>query len=124
MPAIDELRRRFKRDGFRRFMVKYQYHVMVTSLAMGFVFVGVYSLLEAYWFLSRLTLLVGIVAFTPAAIVAFTHLRELGPFLYWTSSNSEWTMRRSRKTEKVELWLLSLLWSLIFLAVIYAVFRN
>ena len=113
MPAIDELRYRFKRDGFRRFMVKYQYQVMVASLAMGFIFVGAYSLLEAHWFLSRLTLLVAIVAFTPAAIVAFTHLRELGPFLYWTSSNGEWTTRRSRKTVPAQMVDATLAWSLL-----------
>jgi len=124
MPAIDELAHRFKRDGLRRFMVKYQYHVMVASLAAGFIFVGAYILLEAYWLLARLTLLLAIVAFTPAAVVAFTHLREFGPFLYWTRSDSEWTTRRSRKTEKVELWLRTVLWALIFLAVIYAVFHN
>ncbi len=112
------------RRGFRRFMLAYQYHVMFASLAMGFVLVGAYKLSAGHWFFSRLILLLVLLAFTPAAIVTFVHMREIGPFLFWTASNREWTTRRPRKTERAELTILCVLWLLIFLFVAYVVFRR
>lgn len=115
---------RDKRHGFRYFMLDYQYHVMVASLVAGLICVGAYKLFEAHWFLSRFVLLLTIMAFTPAAVVVFAHSRAVGAGWYWDPSNSEWITRRSQKTEKVELILLSALWLLIFLFVIYVVFRR
>lgn len=126
MPAPEELRRQVKDRGLRTFILDYQYHVMFASLAIGFICVGAYIVLEPYWFLSRLILLLTILVFLPAAIVVFAHLREtlIGHFLYWDPSNRLWTKRRSPKTEKIEVIILTVLWSLIFLLVVYAVFHN
>ena len=47
---------RAHRLGFRAFMVKYQYKLMFASIVMGLIWVGVYHLLAASWFFSRLSL--------------------------------------------------------------------
>lgn len=114
MPALEELRRQVKHRGLRALILDYQYHVMFASLAIGFICVGAYIVLEPYWFLSWLILLLTILVFVPAAIVVFAHLREtlIGHFLYWDPSNRLWTKRRSPKTEKIEVTILTVLWSL------------
>lgn len=126
MPVLEELRRQFKRGGLRPFILEYQYHVMFASLVIGFICVGAYIVFEPHWFLSRLILLLTILVFAPAAVVVLAHLREtlIGGFLYWDPSNRLWTKRRSSKTEKIEVMVLTALWSLIFLFVIYVVFHR
>lgn len=109
--------------GFRAFMVKNQYKVMCASLAVGSVFVGLFRLLTAYWFLGRLALLFAVIGFVPAGLVVLAHLKEnfLGGF-WWDTSNRLWATRRSPKTEGVELIVVSVLWSLILIAVAVAIF--
>lgn len=126
MPALEELRRQVKHRGLRLFILDYQYHAMFASLAIGFICVGAYIVVERYWFLSRLILLLTILVFVPAAVVVFAHLREtlIGHFLYWDPSNRLWTRRRSPKTEKIEVIILTVLWLLICLLVVYAICHN
>lgn len=109
--------------GFRAFMVKNQYKVLCASLAVGFVSLGLFRLLTAYWFLDRLALLFAVIGFVPAGLVVLAHGREtfLGGFR-WDTSNRVWATRRSPKTERMELILVIVLWSLILIAVAVAIF--
>ena len=75
-------------------MVEHQYKVMVVSIVVGLVWIGVYHLLVSWWFLSRLSLLMAIISFVPAALVVLIHAREFGPFLWWDKSNVVLTTRR------------------------------
>jgi Mn2+/Fe2+ NRAMP family transporter len=113
-----------KHGGLRRFMLDYQYHVMCVSLVVGFMLVGAYELMQVHWFLSRLLLLLAILGFVPAAVVIFSHSRSVGSGYYWNASNVEWTTRRSRRTEKIEVIILSVLWSLIFIFIAFVVFHR
>lgn len=112
--------------GFRSFMLEYQYPVMFSSLALGFTLVSTSRFLAGHWILSRLILLLGIIVFAPAGIVTMAHLREtwITRYFYWEWSNRLWTTRRSSRTEKIELIVLSVLWSVILLFVVYAVFQR
>ena len=60
------------------------------------MWVGIYHLLAASWFLSRLSLLPAIISFVPAVLVLLAHVREYGPFLVWDRSSVVLTTRRSR----------------------------
>jgi hypothetical protein len=107
---------------FRAFMVKHQYKVMFASVATGLIWVGVYHLLAASWFFSRLSLLLAIISFVPAGLVVLVHGRELGPFMWWDRSNTVLTTRRPRKLERLELTVMAVLWGAIFVAVVVAIF--
>jgi len=98
-------------------MVKHQYKVMSISLVVGFVWVGIYRLIAASWFFSRLSLLLAIISFVPAGLVLLVHGREFGPFLWWDKSNVVLTTRRPRKLERVELVVMAVLWTAIFVFV-------
>ena len=50
-------------------MIKHQYKVMFASIVMGLIWVGLYHLLAASWFFSRLSLLLAIFSFVPAGLV-------------------------------------------------------
>ncbi len=113
---------RAHRLGFRAFLVKHQYEVMFASIVMGLIWVGVYQLLAASWFFSRLSLLLAIISFVPAGLVVLVHGRELGPFLWWDRSNVVLTTRRPRKLERLELTVMAVLWAAIFVAVIVVIF--
>jgi hypothetical protein len=117
--AIHQRNRPF---GFRSFMVEHQYKVMCVSLAAGIVLIGVYRMLATSWFLSRLSLLLAIISFVPAGLVVLAHLRELGPFMWWDKSNVVLTTRRSPKVERIELVVLGVLASAIFIFLIVVVF--
>jgi len=108
--------------GFRAFMVRHQYKLMFASIVMGLIWVGVYHLLVASWFFSRLSLLLAIISFVPAGLVVLVHGRELGPFLWWDRSNVVLTTRRPRKLERLEITVMAVLWGAIFVAVIVVVF--
>ena len=108
--------------GFRTFMLKHQYKVLLASLAIGFLWLGIYHLLLASWFLSRLSLLLAILSFVPACLVALIHGRELGPFMWWDRSNVVLTTRRSPKLERAESIVMVVLWSLIFAFVVAVIF--
>jgi hypothetical protein len=69
--------------SFRAFMIKHQYKVMFASIVMGLIWVGIYHLLAASWFFSRLSLLLAIISFAPAGLVLLVHGRDLGTFLWW-----------------------------------------
>jgi hypothetical protein len=84
-------------------MVKHQYKLMFASIVMGLIWVGVYHLVAASWFFSRLSLLLAIISFVPAGLVVLAHGRELGPFMWWDRSNVALTTRRPRKVERLEL---------------------
>jgi len=103
-------------------MVQHQYKVMFASIVMGLIWVGLYHLLAASWFFSRLSLLLAIFSFVPAGLVVLVHGRDLGPFLWWDRSNIVLTTRRPRKLERLELTVLAALWGAIFLAVIGVIF--
>jgi hypothetical protein len=103
-------------------MIKHQYKVMCVSLAFGIVLIKLYRLLVTSWFFSRLSLLLAIISFVPAGLVALAHLRELGPFMWWDNSNVVLTTRGSPKAEKIELVVLGVLASVILIFVIFAVF--
>ena len=111
-----------RRLGFRSFMVKHQYKVMFASILMGLIWVGIFHLLAASWFFSRLSLLLAIVSFVPAGLVVLVHGRELGPFMWWDRSNVVLMTRRPRRLERFELTVLAVLWGAIFLAVIVVIF--
>lgn len=119
MTAIHQRNRPF---DFRSFMVEHQYKVMFASLLVGVVLIGIYRLLATSWFLSRLSLLLAIISFVPAGLVVLTHLRELGPFMWWDKSNVVLTTRRSPKIERIELVVLGALASVILVFVILVVF--
>lgn len=110
--------------GFRRFMVLHQYKVLPASVALGSLLAFVYRWLSLPWFLSRLILLLTIIAFVPAGLVLLAHLREfwIGRGFWWDKSDVVWTTYRSRRVEKVEIIVMSVLWSLIFLFVIVVIF--
>ncbi|HTU32602.1 MAG TPA: hypothetical protein VMF66_02240 [Candidatus Acidoferrum sp.] len=103
-------------------MLRNQYLVMAASLVTGFVWIGMYHLVVSSWFLSRLSILLAIVSFVPAGLVALVHLREAGPFLWWERSNVVLTTRRSPSVEKVELIVMAALWTVIFGFVIVVIF--
>jgi hypothetical protein len=107
---------------FRAFMVEHQYKLMFASIVMGLIWVGVYHLVAASWFFSRLSLLFAIISFVPAGLVVLAHGRELGPFMCWDSSNVALTTRRPRKVERLELAVMVVLWGAIFLAVVAVIF--
>jgi len=50
------------------------------------------------------------------------HLREAGPFIWWDKSNVVLTTRRSARVEKVELIVMTALWTLIFGFVVLVMF--
>jgi hypothetical protein len=108
--------------GFRAFMLKHQYKVMLVSLVIGFIWIGIRHWLAMSWFNSRLCLLFALISFIPAGLVVLVHLREAGPFLWWDRSNVVLTTRRSRKREKIELVVMAALWSAIFVFVIFVIF--
>jgi hypothetical protein len=119
---MTESYQRAHRLRFRAFMVKHQYKVMFASIVMGLIWVGVYDLLAASWFFSRLSLLLAIISFVPAGLVVLAHGRELGPFLWWDRSNVVLTTRRPRKLERLELTVMAVLWGAIFVAIIVVIF--
>jgi hypothetical protein len=108
--------------GFRAFMLKHQYKVMLVSLVIGLMWLGIRYLVAASWFYSRLCLLFALISFVPAGLVVLVHGRELGIFLWWDRSNVVLTMRRSSKREKVELVVMAALWSVIFAFVVFVIF--
>ncbi len=103
-------------------MVKHQYKVLLVSMIVGLMWIGVCRLLAASWFFSRLSLLLAIISFVPAGLVLLIHGRELGPILWWDRSNVVLTTRRSRRTEKIELTVMAVLWAVIFVFVVVVVF--
>jgi hypothetical protein len=103
-------------------MLKYQYKVMFVSIVLGLVWLGVYRLLASSWFYSRLSILLAVISFSPAALVCLIHGRELGPFMWWDRSNVVLTTRRSPKLEKIELTIVSVLWAVIFIFVVVVIF--
>ena len=111
-----------RRPGFRSFMLDHQYKVLAASVCVGLAWVGIYHLFSKSWFLSRLILLIAIICFVPAGLVALIHGREFGPFLWWDRSNVVLTTRRSPKMEKGELILMAILWSIIFVFVVAVIF--
>jgi hypothetical protein len=111
-----------RRPGFRAFMLDHQYKVLAASVCVGLAWVGIYQLVSTSWFLSRLILLIAIICFVPAVLVVLIHGREFGPFLWWDRSNVVLTTRRSPKTEKAELILMAVLWSIIFVFVVAVIF--
>lgn len=122
---VEEMRathQQTRRPGFRVFIVKHQYEVLLVSMVVGLMWVGVYYLLAASWFFSRLSLLLAIISFVPAGLIILIHVRELGPFLWWDRSNVVLTTRRSRKTEKIELTVMAVLWTAIFVLVVVVIF--
>lgn len=114
--------RQTRRLDFRAFMIAHQYKVLFVSVVIGMIWVGPYYLLEDSWFLSRLTLLLAIISFVPAGLVVLIHGREAGPFLWWDRSNTVLTTRRSPKVEKIELVVMTVLWTIIFLFVVLVIF--
>ena len=103
-------------------MVRHQYKVMFASIVMGLIWVSVYRFLAASWFFSRLSLLLALISFVPAALVCLVHGREFGTFFWWDRSNVVLTTRRPRKVEKVELSVMAILWGAIFLVGIAVIF--
>lgn len=103
-------------------MIEHQYKVLFVSMIVGMIWVGVYYLFENSWFFSRLTLLFAIISFVPASLVVLIHGREAGPFLWWDRSNRVLTTRRSPRVEKIELIVMTVLWTAIFLLVVFVVF--
>jgi len=103
-------------------MVKHEYIVTCLSVAIGFAFVGLSRLLDPFWFSARITLLLAIICFVPAGLVLLAHVRQdwFGG-LRWDKSNDVWTTRRSPKVERVEIVVMSLLWSLILIALVILV---
>lgn len=100
--------------AFRPFMLKYQYRVMAASLVVGFVWIGIYQLVLASWFFSRFSILMAIISFVPAALVALIHGRGIGSALWWDPSNVVLTTRRSPRLEELELIVMAVLWTVIF----------
>jgi len=119
MTAIHPQNQRF---GFRAFMVKHQYKVMLVSVVVGTMWVGIHHLLASSWFFSRLSLLLAIISFAPAGLVVLVHGREFGPFLWWDRSNAVLTTRRPQKLEKVEFTVMAVLWAVIFVFVVVVIF--
>jgi hypothetical protein len=117
-----EIQRQNQHFDSRTFMVKHQYKVMCVSLVAGFVWVAIHYLLAASWFFSRLSLLLAIICFVPAALVVLVHGREFGPFLWWDRSNVVLTTRRPRKLEKAEVAVMVALWAVIFVFVVVVIF--
>jgi hypothetical protein len=106
----------------RAFMVKHQYTAMLLSLVVGFIWIGVYRLLAQSWFLSRLSILLAVISFVPAGLVFLAHFRELGPFWWRDNSNVVLTTRRSPRLERAEITLMAVLWAIIFVFVVIAIF--
>src|ERR1017187_6266996 len=98
-----------RRSNFRTFMAKHQYKVLAASVCVWLAWVGIYRLVSKSWFFSRLSLLIAIICFVPAGVVLVIHGREFGPFLWWDTSNEVLTTRRSRKLEKAEFILMTIL---------------
>jgi len=119
MKAVQRWSRGFT---FRPFMVEHQYKVMCVSLLVGLVWVGIYHLLASSWFFSRLSLLMAIISFVPAGLVALVHVREVGPFLWWDESNRVLTTRRAPALERVELLVMAVLWTVIFGFIVVVIF--
>ncbi len=108
--------------GFRAFMVKHQYKVMLVSLVVGFAWIGIYQLLASSWFFSRLSLLLAIISFAPAGLVLLVHGRSFGRFFWWDKSNVVLTTRRPPRLEKVEFTVMAVLWAVIFVFVVIVIF--
>jgi hypothetical protein len=106
----------------RRFMLEQQYKVLPVSILMGCIWLGVQHELRRFWFLSRLSLMIAIISFVPAALVVLVHGRSFGPFFWWDKSNVVLTTRRSPKVEKIELIVMSVLWTVIFGFIAIAIF--
>ena len=100
-------------------MVKHQYKVLPVSMMVGLMWIGVCRLLAASWFFSRLSLLLAIISFVPAGLVLLIHGRAI---MWWDRSNVVLTTRRSRRTEKIELTVMAVLWAVIFVFVVVVVF--
>jgi hypothetical protein len=96
--------------------------VLPVSVVVGLVWIAIYRLLVTSWFFSRLSLLLAIMSFVPAALVFLIHGRELGPFLWWDKSNVVLTTRQRPKVEKFELVIMTALWAIIFVFVVVAIF--
>jgi len=111
-----------KRLSFRSFLLKHQYKVLFVSLAVGFVWIEIYRLLAGSWFWSGLSLLFAILSFFPAGLIFLIHGRELGPFLWWSTSNEVLTTRRSPGVERFEIKTMAVLWAIIFIAVMVVIF--
>jgi hypothetical protein len=103
-------------------MLKHQYKILFVSLAVGFAWIEIYRWLAGSWFFSRLSLLFAIISFVPAGLVFLIHAREAGPFLWWSGSNVVLTTRRSPDMERFEIRVLTILWAVIFVAVVVVVF--
>jgi len=103
-------------------MLRHQYKVLFVSLAIGFVWIQIYHLLNGSWFLSRLSLLLAIISFAPAGLVFLIHGREAGPLIWWSRSNVVLTTRRSPRVERFEIKLMAVLWAIIFIAVVVVIF--
>jgi hypothetical protein len=89
-----------QRFGFRTFVVRHPYQVLSISLAVGFMWVGIYRLFATSWFFARLSLLLAMMSFVPSGLVLLVHMREAGPLMWWDNSNVVLTTRRSCKLEK------------------------
>lgn len=107
---------------FRQFMVEHQYKVMLVSILVGLLWVGSYHLFVTSWFLSHLSILMAVISFVPAGLVALIHLREFGPFMWWDRSNRVLVARRSHKVEKIEMVVMGVLWTTIFGFVVLVIF--
>jgi hypothetical protein len=103
-------------------MVEHQYKVLLVSVLVGMLWVGIYHLLASSWFLSRLSILMAIVSFAPAALVGLVHLREAGPFIWWDKSNIVLTTRRSARLERIEVAVMAALWTVIFGFLVVVIF--
>jgi hypothetical protein len=103
-------------------MLRNQYKVLAISLAVGFMWVGIHQVVLAWWFLARLSILLAVISFVPAMLVFIVHFREYGPFLVWDKSNVVLTTRRSRRLEKAEIIVMAVLWAVIFIFVVIAIF--
>jgi hypothetical protein len=122
-PAEPDRIARRHHGGLRGFMVDNQYKVMCVSLAAGLVFVSIYNYFDFWWVLSRIVLAFTVIAFLPAVLVILAHFREnwLGG-MWWDTRDVAWTTRRSRDTETTELFIAIVLWSMIALAFLTALF--
>jgi hypothetical protein len=92
------------------------------SVVLGLCFLGLFRLLRLRFIFARLALLFAVISWVPAGLVILAHLREFGRFWWWDKSNAAWTTRRSRKAEKAELIVLTVLWSFIFMFVLIVIF--
>jgi hypothetical protein len=58
------------------------------------------------------------------SLVVLAHAREVGPFVWWDKSNVVLKTRRPPGTERIELVVLGVLASVVFVFVILAVFPS